>query len=93
MRIHAPLADQPQPGQAVQQRCLDLRAFPDQHECFSVLQPLREHSIVLDVIVPDRDVMPGELAETTQCANGIEIIIEDRDFHGWISLHQPTSKP
>jgi hypothetical protein len=33
------------------------------------------------VVVPDRNLLPGELVETPQCAQGIEIIVEDGDVH------------
>ena len=45
------------------------------------LQALRQHIDVLDVIVPDRDVVAGELAEAVERAHRVEIIVEDRDLH------------
>ena len=65
MRIDAALADQPQLRQPLQQRRADLRALADQHQRLGVAQPLRQRVDVLDVIVPDRDVVAGELAEAT----------------------------
>ena len=36
---------------------------------------------VLDVIVPDLDVVPRELGEAPQGADRVVIIVEDGDFH------------
>ena len=32
---------------------------------------------VLDMVVPDRDVVAGQLAETRQAAQRVEIVVED----------------
>ena len=81
MRKDAALADQLQLRQPLQQRRADLRALADQHQRLGVAQPLGELVDVLDVIVPDRDVMAGELAEAIQRPQRVEIIVEDGDLH------------
>ena len=47
-------------------------------------QPLGERVDVLDVVVPDRDLVPVELAEARQRAQRVEVVVEDRDLHGCI---------
>ena len=81
MRKDAALADQFQFRQPLQQRRADLRALADQHQRLGILQALRQHIDILDVIVPDRDVVPGEFFETIEGAHRVEIIVEDRDLH------------
>ena len=77
----AALADQLQLRQPLQQRRADLGPLPDQHQRFGVAQALGEDIDVLDVIVPDGDVVPGQLLETVEGAQRVEVIVEDRDFH------------
>src|SRR5256885_14400139 len=86
MGIDAALADQLQLWQPLQQGIADLRAFADQHQNFGVAQPFRQHADVLDMIVPDLEVISAELAETIEGAQRVEIIIEDRYLHGCVSL-------
>ena len=81
MGIDAALADQFEIRQALQQRGADLRSLADQHQRFGIAQPFRQHIDVLDVIVPNLDVMPHELLETVEGAYGVEIIIEHGDLH------------
>ena len=57
VRIDAALADQPELGQALDQRCADMGALADQHQRFGVLQPLGQRVDVLDVVVPDLDLV------------------------------------
>jgi hypothetical protein len=81
VRIDAALADQPELGQPRQQRLADLGALPDQHQCFGLPQPRREHVVVLDMIGPHRDLMAGELAEAGERSYGIMVVIEYCDLH------------
>ena len=81
VRIDAALADQLQLRQPLQQRRADLRALADQHQRFGVAQPLGERIDVLDVIVPDRDVVSRELAEAVEGAQRVEIVVEDGNLH------------
>ena len=69
VRIDAALADQPELRQPLEQRRADLRALADQHQRLGVLQALGERVDVLDVVVPDRDVVAVELARSRRaCA-------------------------
>jgi hypothetical protein len=42
------------------------------HQRFGVTQPLRERIDVLDMIVPDRDVVPGELRKQSRVRSVVE---------------------
>ena len=46
-----------------------------------VAQALGELVDILRVVVPDRDVVAGELREAAERADGVEVIVEDRDLH------------
>ncbi len=81
MRIDAALADELQPGQAFQQRRPDRGALADQHQRFGVGEASRECVNILDMIVPDHDVMAIELAEARQRAYRVVVIIQDGDSH------------
>ena len=81
MRIDAALADQPEVGQTLQQRGPDLGALADQHQRLGRRQPLGQLIDVLDMIVPDRDLVAIELAETVERPHRVVIIVEDRDLH------------
>jgi hypothetical protein len=86
MRIDAALADQPQLRQSLQQRRADLRALAKQHQSLGVAQPVGQHIDILHVVVPDRHLVPGELAEARQAAQRIEPVVEDRDFHAVLPM-------
>ena len=81
MRKDAALADQFQFRQPLQKRRAYLRALADQHQRLGILQAFRQHIDVLDVIVPDGDVVSRQLAEAVEGAHRVEIIVEDRDLH------------
>ena len=59
----------------------DLRALADQHQRLGIPQAFRQRIDILDVIVPDGDVVSGQLAEAIEGAQRVEIIVEDRDLH------------
>src|SRR5712692_7106216 len=82
VRVDAALADQPEPGQSLDQRRADLRALADQHQDLGVGEALRQRRDVLDVIVPDRDVVSRKLAEAAKRPYRVVIVVQDRDFHG-----------
>ena len=81
MRIDAALADELQIAQSLEQRRADLGPLPDQHQHLGVAQAMRQRVDVLDVIVPDRDVVALELLEASKRAHRVVIIVEDGDFH------------
>ena len=81
VRIDAALADELELGQAFEQRCADLRALADQDQHLGVLQAFGQRVEVLDMVVPDRDVVAVELPEAGQRPHGVVIVVENRDFH------------
>ncbi|MNC91542.1 hypothetical protein D3C83_78250 [compost metagenome] len=83
MRIDAALADQPQLVEPIEQGRADFRALAYQHQRLGIFQPLRERFDVLNVIVPDFNFMPAHFAETLQGADGVVIIVEYGDLHGY----------
>ena len=101
VRVDAPLADEPECGQPFEQRRLDLRPLADEDQCLGVPQPLRQHADILDMIVPDRDIMACEHAEARQRSKGVVVVVEDRNFHRGslarvnvsISWHSPPADP
>jgi len=64
MRVHAALADELQLVQTIEQGSLDLGPFADEDQCLGVLQARRERVYVLDVIVPDFDLVAIQLPKT-----------------------------
>src|SRR6185437_15224402 len=81
MRIDAALADEAEIGQALEQGRADLRPLADQHQRLGIAQAPRQRFNVLDVIVPDGDVVPVELGEAGQRAQRVEIVVEYGDPH------------
>jgi len=82
VREHAALADQQQPRQPLQQRRADLRALADQHQHLGFAQAPGQGIHVLHGVVPDRHVVPRQLAEAGQGAHGVERVVQDSDLHG-----------
>ena len=81
MRIDAALADQLELRQPFEQRLANLGTLADQHQRFGIGEPRGKRIGILDVIVPDGDVMALELCEAGQGAHGVEVVVEDGDFH------------
>src|SRR5262249_36260821 len=81
VRIDAALADQPEPGQALEQGLPDLRALADQHQRLDVREAPGERVGVLDVVVPHRDIVALEPAEAREGAQGVVVVVEDGDLH------------
>src|SRR6185437_12190369 len=81
MRINAALADQLQLRQPLQQRRANLRTLADQHQRLGILQPLSEPGDILDVVVPDRDIVVPQPGEAIEGTYRIEIVVEDGDLH------------
>src|SRR5262245_47275341 len=86
MRIHAALADQPEIRQAFEQGTADLRALSDQDKNLGIVEPFGKRVVVLDMVVPDGDVMPGEFAEAGQRAQCVVIVVQYGDLHSLPSL-------
>ena len=83
MRIDAALADELELRQSFEQRRADLRALANEHQRLGIGESRGERIGVLNVIVPDRDLMPGKPVETGQRPHGVVVVVEDGDFH-WL---------
>jgi hypothetical protein len=81
VRVYAALADEFQFVEAVEKWSADLGALPDQYQRFSIFQTLHENIDVLNVVVPDGDVVGCELFETGKGAEGVVVVVEDGDLH------------
>ena len=77
MRVDAALTDKPQGVEAFEQRRTDLRALANQHEHLCVLEARGERVDILRVIVPDRHVLPVQLAKAWERAQCVEIVVEN----------------
>ena len=77
MRIDAALADELEPGQPFEQRFADFRPLADQDQGFRILEPVRQDIDVLDVVVPDFDLVAVKFAETIKGADRVEVVVED----------------
>ena len=78
--IDTALADEAQCSQAFEQWGADGRSLADEHNRFVPGEALREDVDVVGVIVPDRDLMAGQLVEARQRAHRVEPVIEDGDL-------------
>ena len=81
MRVNAALTDEPQGVEALEQRLTDLRTLANQHEHLSGLKARGEGIDILDVIVPDRHLVPIQFAKALEGTKRVEIVIENRNFH------------
>ena len=88
VRVDAALADQAQPRQPLEQRGVDARPFPDEHERLEVPPAARPAaSTVLQMIGEHRDLVAGELIEAGQRPDRVQIVVEDGDLHGHDGRH------
>jgi hypothetical protein len=69
VRIDAALAYQSQPREAFQQRRGNRRSFANQDQRFSLVKSIGEEIEIINLIVPDRDVVAIELAKALERAN------------------------
>src|SRR5262249_37754242 len=98
VRIDAALADEAQLGQALEQWHADLGALADQHQGLAVAEPPGECVHLLDVVIPDRDVVVPQLLEAAERTDGVEIVVENRNLHAgycaarlWVKALPPAS--
>ena len=88
VRVDAALTDEAELRQSTQEWRADLSALANQHERFGLAQALGERVDVLDVIVPNLDVVPRQLREAFERAQRVLVVVEDRDPHrGQPSAH------
>jgi hypothetical protein len=48
---------------------------------FGILQALRKRVDILRMVVPHVDLVPLQLGEARECADGILVVVEYGDFH------------
>ena len=66
VRIDAALADESEPVEPLEERLADRRALADQNQHLGILEPLSQRVDILGVIVPDGDVVAGDLLEAVE---------------------------
>jgi hypothetical protein len=81
MRINAALADEFEIVQALEQRRANFRSFADEHQGLGVPQTLCQGIGILDVIVPDGDVVSRQLAEALQRTQRVVIVVQYGNLH------------
>lgn len=81
MGIGAALADKFELGPALQQGPANMGALADQHQRFRMGQAPGQPVHILDMVVPDRDIVTGQLGETWQGAQGVQIIVQYGDVN------------
>ena len=69
VRIHAALADEPELVQLVEQRGADLRSLADKDQRFGVFQALGERVGLLDMVIPDFDLMAVQASGNTKASS------------------------
>src|SRR2546421_5073664 len=91
--IDTALADQAQLRQAFQKLRLNLGSFPEKHEHFAVMEPLRQNIDRRGVILPDRDLMAVQFLETLQGSERVMVVVQDGDFHAFFSIPDHPPEP
>jgi hypothetical protein len=81
MRIRPEMADEPQFSEPLKQCSADGSTLADKHQSFGILQPCCQYVRVFGVVIPNRDVVMRDFAETIECPNRVAIVIEDRNVH------------
>src|SRR5882762_9316486 len=81
VRIDAALADEPELVEPLEQRRADLGALAYQHQRFGIPQPLGQRIDILDMIVPDPDLVAGKLFEAFERAKRVVVIVKNGQLH------------
>jgi hypothetical protein len=81
MRVDAALADQPQRWKSLEQRCTHRGPLSDQNDRLEVAQSLGQGVEIFEMIGEDGHVVAVELCVARKPADGVEVIVEDRDLH------------
>ena len=79
--IDAALGDEPEGRELLEEFGTDLGAFADEDEGFGVAEADGQGVRLLEVVVPDHDLVNGQLLEAGQGAEGVEVVVEDGDLH------------
>ena len=82
VRVHAALADQPELGQSLEEWRRDFCPLSNKHQGFGVAKPFGQRVDVVHMVVPDPDLVTGELPEARKCSQRVVVIVEDGNFHG-----------
>jgi hypothetical protein len=77
MRIDAALADQPKPGEPLQEWRPDIGPLSEKHERFRVVEPPRQGISILDMVIPNADLVAVEFLEAFQAPERVVVIIQD----------------
>ena len=80
--VDAALADELEIRQPLEQRALDSGALPDEDERLRTGETRGQHVDGLHVVGEDGDVVPGQLGEAVECAQRVEVVVQDYDLHG-----------
>ena len=81
VRIDAALTDEPELVQSMEQRRADLGPLADQHQRFGIPQSFGQRIDILDVIVPDLDLVARQLFEAVERPKRVVIIVKNGDLH------------
>ena len=77
MRIDASLTDQLESWKSLEEGASNQRTLANQHQHVCMLQTMGKNFDVLDVIIPNRDIVLREQSKTWQAAQCVEIIIQN----------------
>src|SRR4029434_2438198 len=77
VRIDAALTNEAELVQSMQQRRPDLGPLADQYQYFGITQSVGQRIDILDVIVPDLDLVARQLVEAVARPNALAIIIKN----------------
>ncbi len=81
VRIDAALTNEPELVQSLEQWRTDLGPLANQHQRFGILQSFCQRIDILDVVVPDLDLVPRQLFEAVERAESVVIIVKNGDLH------------
>jgi len=79
--IDTALTNEPELIQSMEQRRSDLGPLAYQHQRFGIPQSFGQRIDILDVIVPDRDLVARQLLEALERAKSVVIIVKNGDLH------------
>ena len=62
--------------ETLEERGANLGPLTDEHQCFGILEPVGQGVQIVGVVVPDFNIVAGELLKTGETAQGVMIIVE-----------------
>src|SRR4051794_31575280 len=81
VRVDAPLADEPEFREAFEQLSADRGPLANEDESLRVFQALGERTSLLNMVVPDVDLVSIESAKAGKRPQRVEVVVENRDPH------------